>query len=257
MITCYFGVPGCGKTTFLAKFAVRALKSGKYRAVYTNFYCRGCNRISLFDLDQYKLYDSLIILDELALDADNRSFKSFPRGIRDFFVLHRHLGCDIIYATQSFELVDLKIRQLTSELWYMTRSVVPFLGLFTHAKRIYRSIAITEYNAELKLGYRFCNMLERFFAKNNRFCYRPRYYKYFDSFDEAQLSGRRLYESDLHELPVLPSKVRFLMDLCILYTLFHRVASNYLSKLHKIRRKSSDELKARRRSAALDFLNNI
>lgn len=26
MLTCYFGVPGCGKTTLLTKFAIRELR---------------------------------------------------------------------------------------------------------------------------------------------------------------------------------------------------------------------------------------
>ena len=47
MITCYFGVPGCGKTTLLTKIAQKELKRIKrckspYNHVLTNFYCQGC-----------------------------------------------------------------------------------------------------------------------------------------------------------------------------------------------------------------------
>ena len=200
MVTCYFGVPGVGKTTLLAKFAVKGLKlvkSGRYENVYTNFYCKGCKRLDFKVLDTYKIYNSLIILDEITLDADNRKFKSFPDGVRDFFILHRHLGNDIIYATQSYEMVDLKIRQVTQELWYMSRSVVPILSEFTSAKRIYRQININEHTSELTLGYRFCNLIEAFFTTNYKSVLRRRYYKYFDSFEEGALENRPVYSSSL------------------------------------------------------------
>lgn len=202
MLTCYFGVPGTGKTTFLASIAVKELKKiqrgkSKYNAVYTNFYCKGCNKIEFDDLKKYKLYDSLILLDEITLDADNRKFKQFTDDIRDMFILHRHLGLDIIYATQSFELVDLKIRQLTQELWYLSRSVVPFLNKFTTAKRIYRNISINEYSSELTLGYRFCNLIESFFTSNYKIRFLPLYYKYFDSYDESVLENRSIFISSI------------------------------------------------------------
>lgn len=195
MITCYFGVPGVGKSTVLTKIAQTELKKikknkSKYTRVYTNFYCKGCNIIQYEDLATYLIEDSLILLDELTLDADNRNFKSFKSTIRDFFILHRHLNCDIVYATQSYEMVDLKIRQLTADLWYMTKTVVPFFDRFTQCKKIYRNININEYTSELTLGYRFCNFLESLFTSNYKLCYRPKYYKYFDSFDQSVLADR-------------------------------------------------------------------
>lgn len=195
MITCYFGVPGVGKSTVLTKIAQNELKrirrgKSKYTRVYTNFYCQGCCIIDYADLETYVIEDSLILLDELTLDADNRNFKSFKPEIRDFFILHRHLNCDIVYATQSYEMVDLKIRQLTADLWYMTKTVVPFFDRFTQCKKIYRNININEYTSELTLGYRFCNFLESLFTSNYKLCYRPKYYKYFDSFDQSVLSDR-------------------------------------------------------------------
>lgn len=200
MLTCYFGVPGCGKTTLLTKFAVSELKKirrgkSKYDDVFTNFHCTGAKQISFDDLKNYKIYNSLIILDEITLDADNRKFKTFSDDARDFFILHRHLGNDIIYATQSYEMVDLKIRQLTQELWYISRSVVPILRMFTTAKRIYRNININEHSSELILGYRFCNLIESFFASNFKTVLRFKYYKYFDTNDEGNLENRPLFSS--------------------------------------------------------------
>lgn len=195
MITGYFGVPGVGKTTLLTKIAVKAIKrmnrgKGKYENVYTNFYCKGARRLNFNDLKTYKIINSLILLDEITMDADNRDFKNFPDEIRDFFILHRHLGNDIIYATQGYDAVDKKIRLLTQELWYMQKTVLPLFSEITSAKRIYRTININEHTSELTLGYRFCNLVESFFTSNYKTVWRRRYYKYFDSFDEGVLEQR-------------------------------------------------------------------
>lgn len=200
MITCFFGVPGVGKTTMASKIAVKEVRrirrgKSKYKRVYTNFDCKGCYRITYDDLKKYKMYDSLLVFDELTLDADNRKFKEFADEHRDFFVLHRHLGVDIVYVTQDYSKVDSKIRALTQDLWYMTRTVVPFFSMFTKAKRIYRNIKINEFTGDLINGYRFCNFWEAIFVSNIKICFRPNWYRFFDSFDEAQLKPR----------PVLPS----------------------------------------------------
>ena len=193
MIKCYFGVPGCGKSTIL----VREYKKNKrrYDHIYSiNIQIRGVPMITKEDLEKYKFTNSLILWDEITMDADNREFKSFSKDLRDFFILHRHFGCDIIYATQNFENVDKKVRDLTSELWYMSKSVVPVFRSFTSAKRIYRAININEHTSELTLGYRFCNFVESLFVNNFKLVFRPFYYKYFDTHDELSLKGRVLYE---------------------------------------------------------------
>ena len=193
MIKCYFGVPGCGKTTILTKIAQKKRK--KYKEVYTiNFECFGCIPIKFEDLGKYKIENSLILIDEITMDADNRAFKTFPKEIRDFFILHRHLKSDIIYATQNYENVDKKIRDLTGELWYMSKSVIPIIREFTTARRIYRNININEYTSDLTLGYRFCNFIESLFASNFEWVYRRRYYKYFNSFELLTLEERQSIE---------------------------------------------------------------
>lgn len=212
MIRGYFGVPGCGKTTILTQIAKKAYKKAikgrknSYKHIYTiNFSVNlpGCTQITWNDLAEYKFYDSLILIDEITLDADNRKFKDFSDAHRDFFVLHRHLGCDVVYATQDFEKVDAKIRGLTFDLWYMTKSVVPFLSQFTCAKRIYRNIAINEHTSDLVYGYRFCNFLEMLFVSNLKIVFRRPLYKLFDSYTEMSLASREEYNS-----PVIPKKVR-------------------------------------------------
>ncbi len=221
MIIGFFGVPRVGKTTLLAKKAVKALKHNElnpilcrllrirqYDHIYTNFYCEGCEKIEFKDLITFKDYNSLLLLDELAMEADNRDFRNFPPEIRDFLVLHGHLHCDIIYATQSYDAVDKKIKFLTQELWYMSKSVVPFLSGFTVARRIYRNININEHTSELTMGYRFCNFIESLFVRNIELVHRKKYYKYFDSFDEGQLADRPIFKSvKWEDIPPFPVEI--------------------------------------------------
>lgn len=199
MISGYFGVPGCGKTTILARIAtkeLRKIKHGKsrYKNVYTNFYCQGCNKINFSDLKNYKIRDSLILFDEISLDADNRDFKNFPSEIRNFLILHRHLGVDIIYFTQDYGKVDKVIRALTNDLWYVKKPVLPIFRQFSICKQIFRNIAINEYTSELTLGYRFASFLEAIFGHTKKIIYRKPWYRYFDSFDELQMA----------DVPILP-----------------------------------------------------
>lgn len=194
MITGYFGVPGCGKSTFLAMIAtkeLRKIKKGKskYKYVLTNFPVHGCSCVRLEDLGRYDIHDSLILFDEITLDADSRDFKTFPIYTKTFFTLHRHLNNDIIYFCQDFSRVDKTIRNLTFDLWYIHSSIFPLLSQFSVAKRIYRNININEYTSELTLGYRFAKFTEILFSKSKVSCFRPHWYKYFDSFDKLQLDG--------------------------------------------------------------------
>lgn len=202
MITCYFGVPGVGKNTMLTMFARKEILRkklhlpGAYEHIYSDFYIQGAEKFDYKYFRTHKMYNSLILIEEMGLNADNRKFKTFTNEERDYFVLHRHLGNDIIYATQDYSMVDSKIRALTQELWYMSKSVVPLLKHFTFAKRIYRCIIIDENRGDLVMGYRFCNIIESLFVSNCRLCFRPFYYEYFDSYDEGPLEQRPVLESE-------------------------------------------------------------
>ena len=193
MIKGYFGVPGCGKSTTLVKEYRKNRR--KYKNIYSvNIEIKGVKQITKEDFEKYKFPDSLILWDEITLDYDNREFKKFTNEAKEAWLLHRHFGTDIIYATQNYENVDKKIRDLTLELWYMSKSVIPLFSSFTTTKRIYRNININENTAELTLGYRFCNFIESLFVSNFKLIWRRKYYKYFDSWDELTMKERKDYE---------------------------------------------------------------
>lgn len=205
MITGFFGVPGVGKTTVAVMFARRALKKIKrgkspYKHVLTNFECKGCEKINFTDIGVYDVQESLIILDELTIDADNRDFKNFKKTSVEGFIYHRHYLCDILYFTQDYNAVDKKIRNLTQDLYFLRRSLVFPFSLFTRYKRIFRCIDINDLTKEIITGYRFPNLWEAFLSlisplSLGGFCFRPLYYKYFDSFSQPLKLKPFKYES--------------------------------------------------------------
>ena len=184
MVTGYFGLPGSGKTTFLTMLAQKELKriskgKSQYKHILTNFYCDGCEKIDYKDLGSFEIEDSLILLDELTLDADSRNFKQFDQAHKEFFLLHRHYGCDVVYFTQQYDGIDKKIRDITQELYFVKK-----LFCFSHAKKIFRILDINEMTKEIVNGYRFAKLLDILFNKCSKWCYRPKWYKYFDSWDK-------------------------------------------------------------------------
>lgn len=213
MITGIFGVPGVGKNTVATMIAQNALKKGKYSHVYTSFACEGCEKIEFKDLMKYRTPNSLVVFDEMGVDADGREFKNFPNEIRDFLVYHRHDFADLIYCTQDYSNVDKKIRQLTHELWYLESNCIPILCNFTRGTRIYRTIAINELTSELILGYRFPKISERIFRKSMMTVWRPKWYKYFDSWELGPLESRPILSSEKWEI-VKRDVVQKLNDCC-------------------------------------------
>ena len=162
MVTGYFGLPGSGKTTFLTRIAQKELTKiakGKspYSHILTNFYCRGCEKIDYRQLGNFEISNALILLDEITLDADSRNFKQFDDAHKQFFLLHRHYNCDVIYFTQQYDGVDKKIRDITSNLFFVKK----FL-FFSVATKIFRTLDINEFTKDIVQGYRFANISKDF-----------------------------------------------------------------------------------------------
>ena len=83
----------------------------------------------------------------------------------------------MVYFTQQYDAVDKKIRDITSELWFVQK-----IAWFSCAKRIWRVLEINEQTKEIVQGYRFSNLIELLFMRPRKWCFRPSWYRYFDSF---------------------------------------------------------------------------
>lgn len=201
-VSLYFGLPGAGKTTMMCHIMVKELRKKKPR--YKNIYCNVRNTIpGVTYIDNecigiYDMHDALICIDEATLFADNRAHKTFDFAKMQYFLEHRHFNVDIILFTQQWDGVDKKIRVITDRVYYVYKGL--FTGKwFTRCYRVPYGIIIPdpkksdgEKLGDIIQGYCKPNFLARMFSP---WLYRPKYYKYFDSWERP-------------ELPPLPEKYK-------------------------------------------------
>lgn len=134
MISGIFGLPGAGKSVFLAKCAQTALRGkplkvgghylhyGDAEHVLTNFYCDGCKKFDFDDLGKYDFHNCLFLCDEISLLADSRNFKTFSDDAKFFFSQHRKGANTFIWCSQAYDDVDKRIRNLTDNYYHIRPS---------------------------------------------------------------------------------------------------------------------------------------
>lgn len=190
-VSLYFGLPGCGKTTMLARLAYKAVKAGRYKYVYANVYLNipGVTYIDNDIIGTYNLHDCLILIDEATLFADNRSYKEFSRERIQYFLMHRHYNADIVLFTQQWDGVDRKIRVITDRVYYVFKGRllghwisavwrIPYGILFPDPRKTGDKLG------EIVQGYCKPPIFIRLFALRFLRC---RYYKYFDTYEAPLL----------------------------------------------------------------------
>lgn len=191
MVELYFGLPGSGKTTLLTKFVYEAVKGKKYDNVYCNIPLDidGLIKITEDDLGKYQIENGLVVFDESTIAFDSRNFNKRSKNILDFFMLHRHYHTDIMLFAQGWDTCDKRIRQITDRVYYVYKGIltghwytkywrIPYDILFPDPKRGNEGLG------QIIQGYKKPSVIVRLFARK---CYRPRYYKYFDSWSAPQL----------------------------------------------------------------------
>ena len=62
---------------------------------------------------------SAIFLDEVGITMDNRNYKSFPPGLRDFFKYLRKMKCRLYMNSQAYD-VDKKVRDTVDSMVLQT-----------------------------------------------------------------------------------------------------------------------------------------
>lgn len=172
-----FGKKGAGKSLYMVKQMMKYLKKGW--TVYTdidNCNLPGVRIMKAMDLSEFApVENSAIFLDEAGILFDNRNFKNFNSGLRDFFKLQRKYKCRVFLNSQSFD-IDKKIRDVTDQMGLM----VSIGNVFSIYRPIRRSIALTEPSAEAESRIADKLSFESIFKW--QITYLPKYFKYFDSF---------------------------------------------------------------------------
>lgn len=170
MVQGVFGLPGSGKSTYLAKLAKKSFK--KYDRVYSNFYIKDCYQLDFDTLGLVDYSDCLILIDEISLFCDCRNWKNFSSDMVYFWTNHRHYNVDIIYCSQSYADCDKKIRNLTDSLYYIRSGPFGF-SLVRQIDKVFNV------DSDITEGYRLSGLPQ--------LIWRRRYYKMFDSFTRKTL----------------------------------------------------------------------
>lgn len=190
MVSLFFGLPGCGKTTLLTKFALNAVKRNRYRHVYSNIDLNidGVERIVNSDVGRYNLHHCLILIDEATLFAFSRNYKSIEFSLIQYMVEHRHFKADVFFFSQSWDSLDKVIRTITDRVFFVYKGFwfrnwtyyyrIPYKIMFPDDKKGNSRVG------EIVQGYVKPPFLVRLFKGRMR---RPKYYKYFDSFCTYEL----------------------------------------------------------------------
>lgn len=198
MFRIIFGNPGCGKTTYACKLLnERKKKINKfgYKRLYSNFENTLCSSISLTDIGKWTLpFNSYLVVDEAGIQYNNRKFKSLPQHTIEWFKLHRHYGVDVDFISQSWDDIDITIRRLADEIWYLKK-----VGPFTVVRRIFKRIQVNEETHQIEDGYflrKFFGIILDFLLGSPSFkiFLRKPYYKYFDTYATPDTKIKYDYE---------------------------------------------------------------
>lgn len=178
---CFYGSPGCGKSTLAAWFAAKALASG-YK-VYSNMPIAGSRKFEKSDLGRWNIENALVLWDEVGVDANSRNFKSnFNQDQIKWLKYHRHENCMVMIFSQGFDDMDKIIRTLTTDAFVVRR------GFFKTVKyrRIVKRPDIDEITHKPDDIYAFAPFsTKRIFA--------PAAWKLFNSYERLGLPDREWY----------------------------------------------------------------
>ena len=192
MIRTFFGSPGVGKTTLACKLAKKNRR--KYKHTFCNFdnTVPGCGTADLDSLGEWTFpYGSYIAIDEAGIEYNSRAYKTLPKYTIAWFKKHRHYSCDCDVFSQSWDDMDLTIRRLSNQLWYMYK-----LGPFTLCRRVYKRVTVDKNTEQIIDGYKMASMLWLLvfplqwgwpFQKKFTLTFRPFYYRYFNSWDKDNI----------------------------------------------------------------------
>lgn len=177
MITCIVGFPGSGKTTDAAR---RAHQFAKKRVkVYSNIpELTDTIHVKLADLGRYSIHDGVLIFDEAGIEMNNRQYKNFPREAIEFLKLHRHDRLEIFIYSQA-EDYDVTVRRLCERMYILRKSRI---RCFSSLQLVYPDWVADQISGQVRVQWCLAP-----FPTGITWFFRPKYYKYFDSWTRPPL----------------------------------------------------------------------
>lgn len=190
MIRTYFGLPGSGKTTEIARLAYKTSKAidkgkSKYKYIVGNVTLTGIPhyyKINFKTIGLIGYPDALILIDESSIEADSRRWDTTSSKFIEYLLTHRHWNNDMFFFTQIWNRVDKTIRDITEECVLLHKGVI--FRSWTRETIIRYGIMIPQVGqdrpGEIIMGYlqptKFSQVFER------RFWRRP-YYRFFNTLE--------------------------------------------------------------------------
>lgn len=212
MVRTYFGLPGSGKTTEIARIAHKVSKmidkgKCKYSIIVGNVALKGIPhyyKIDFKTIGRIGYPGALILIDESSIEVDSRNWGTTNKAFIEYLLLHRHWQNDMYFFTQIWNRVDKTIRDITEECVLLHKGKI-FRG-WTRETVIHYGIMIPQVGqdrpGEIIMGYLQPTKISQIFER--RFWRRP-YYKYFDTLDRPDLPLFQCEEYD--NLPPIDEEV--------------------------------------------------
>ena len=120
-----FAPPGTGKTTLCASLVRKSIIENK--KIYSNVPIRGAIKIDLKKMGYVEIRDATLIIDEGGAELGNRNWhKNLDENNIRFLKKHRHYNVDVYVLSQTWNDVDNKLRDLTTSLYMLKKSKIPF-----------------------------------------------------------------------------------------------------------------------------------
>lgn len=162
-VALFFGLPGSGKTMFLAKTAYdnvgcHILTNDQFSTLDIASDVVERETFGMYDYNQDDDNLNVILWDEASLNGfDNRDWKSFDKYSMEFLKRIRKYNSAIVFSNQGWDELDKKIKEgLCNYVYYCQNK-----GSYSVAYRLFKEIAISDLTCEIMEGWRYPTFWER------------------------------------------------------------------------------------------------
>lgn len=178
-INYVFAPPGAGKTTTVV-YLTRLANMLRKKNPNLNIYCTEELKdipyyyIDKDDIGKYEMNNGILLIDEASILFNNRKFMS--QNQIEFFKKHRHRKLEIWIFSQDNNDVEITLRRLCNNFYYLKKSLLYPINKTIVMKKIKKGLEIDKNTRQVIDGYDFVKFSTyRIWARPN--------WRYFDSFE--------------------------------------------------------------------------